>query len=142
MESHIVGVILDTSILVTAERSGSGVADILEQIQHSYGPTRAALSAVTIVEFAHGIERAKTEEQRGKRAAFLRDLRAAMTVHPLLDEIAERAGTIAGRQAARGIVIPFADLLIGATALHHGCEVVTENVRHFENIPDLVVKRL
>lgn len=135
------GVILDTSILVTAERRGHSVAGILEQIQQACGATSAALSAITIVEFAHGIERAKTTEQRENREAFLRDLRAAMPVYPLTDEIAARAGTIAGRQAGRGIVLPFADLLIGATALHHGWEVVTENVRHFQLIPDLMVRR-
>ena len=136
------GVIIDTSNLVTAERRGHGVADILEQIQRAYGETRAGLSAVTVVELAHGIERAKTEAQRQRRHTFLQELRAAMTVHPLSDEIAERAGAISGQQAQRGVILPFADLLIGATALHHGCEVVTENVRHFEMIPDLVVKKL
>jgi predicted nucleic acid-binding protein len=97
---------------------------------------------LTIVEFAHGIERAKTPEQRARREALLRDIRAAMTVHPPLDEIAERAGAIAGRQSARGIDIPFADLLIGATALHHGAAVVTENLRHFQMIPNLEVRQL
>jgi predicted nucleic acid-binding protein len=97
---------------------------------------------VTIVEFAHGIERAQTDAQRRNRQTFLQELRAAMKVQPLTDEIAARAGAISGQQSRRGIIIPFADLLIGATALHHGCEVVTENVRHFEIIPDLVVKTL
>jgi predicted nucleic acid-binding protein len=137
-----VGLILDTSTLVAAERRGHSVADILEQIQQAWGETQAGLSAVTVVEFAHAIERAKTDEQRQRREAFLAELRAAMKVHPLTDEIAERAGAISGQQAQRGIIIPFADLLIGATALHHGCEVVTGNVRHFEMIPDLVVKAL
>jgi predicted nucleic acid-binding protein len=97
---------------------------------------------VTIVEFAHGIERAQTDAQRQRRRTFLRELRAVMKVYPLTDEIAERAGSISGQQTHEGIVIPFADLLIGATALHHGCDVVTGNVRHFEMIPDLVVKTL
>lgn len=65
-----------------------------------------------------------------------------MRVHPLNDEIAERAGLISGHQTRLGIVIPLVDLLIGATALHHGCDVVTGNARHFEMIPDLVVKTL
>jgi predicted nucleic acid-binding protein len=65
-----------------------------------------------------------------------------MRVHPLTDEIAGRAGSISGKRTHREIVIPFADLLIGATALHHGCDVVTGNVRRFEMIPDLVVKTL
>jgi predicted nucleic acid-binding protein len=65
-----------------------------------------------------------------------------MKVHPLTDVIAARAGAISGKQSGRGIIIPFADLLIGATALHHGSDVVTGNVRHFEMIPGLVVKTL
>ena len=65
-----------------------------------------------------------------------------MTVHPLTDEIAERAGFTSGREAERGVTLPFADLLIGATALHLGFEVVTDNVRHFEMIPNLIVKEL
>jgi len=34
------------------------------------------------------------------------------------------------------------DLLIGTTALELGYTVVTHNVRHFQMIPDLVVKFL
>jgi predicted nucleic acid-binding protein len=97
---------------------------------------------VTIVEFAHGIERAETDAQRLRRQAFLQELRASMKVHAFTDEIAELAGLISGRQTHRGVVIPFADLMIGSTALHHDCDVLTENVRHFEMIPDLVVKTL
>jgi predicted nucleic acid-binding protein len=39
----------------------------------------------------------------------------------------------------KGIVIPFADLLIGGTALHFGYALVTSNVRHFQKIPALNV---
>ncbi len=65
-----------------------------------------------------------------------------MKVHPLTDEIAQLAGAILGQQSLRGNVIPLPDLLIGATALHHGSDVVTGNVRHFQIIPNLVVKTL
>ena len=56
--------IVDTSNLITAERRGHGVADILAQIQRAYGETRAGLSVVTIAELSHGIERAKTDAQK------------------------------------------------------------------------------
>ncbi|MDQ2710640.1 MAG: type II toxin-antitoxin system VapC family toxin [Acidobacteriota bacterium] len=36
-------------------------------------------------------------------------------------------------------MIPFADLLIGGTALHFDYGLVTSNVRHFQNIPGLSV---
>ncbi len=134
------GLVLDTSNLITAERRGLGVAEILEQIQRIFGETRVGVSAVTIVELAHGVERAKTQEQRRRRQAFIHELRAAVTVYPVTDVIAELAGTVAGREAQRGVILPFADLLIGATALHYGYAVVTENVRHFVMIPDLAVK--
>lgn len=37
----------------------------------------------------------------------------------------------------KGNVLPDADLQIAATALHHGLELVTGNLRHFERIPGL-----
>ena len=42
----------------------------------------------------------------------------------------------------KGITIPFADLLIGVTALHFGYAVGTRNKRHFKLIPDLKVLSL
>lgn len=42
----------------------------------------------------------------------------------------------------RGIVIPFADLLIGGTALHYGYGLMTRNLRHFEKIPGLKIVKL
>lgn len=54
-----------------------------------------------------------------------------MIVHPVSVEIAQLAGRIEGEQMAQGISIAFQDLLIGATALHLGFDVVMLNVRHF-----------
>ena len=54
-------------------------------------------------------------------------------------EIAQLAGRIEGEQAVVGVVIPFEDLLIGATALHLGYDVATLNVRHFQLIPSLKI---
>ena len=39
------------------------------------------------------------------------------------------------------LVIPFADLQIGVTALYLDYELLTANVRHFEMIPGLAVRR-
>ena len=38
-----------------------------------------------------------------------------------------------------GSVIPFADLLIGASALHLGYGIGTRNLRHFQMIPGLKI---
>jgi predicted nucleic acid-binding protein len=66
-----VGLILDTSTLVTAERRGHSVPEILEQLQNAWGETEVGLSAVTVVELTHGIQRAKLEGQRQRRQVFV-----------------------------------------------------------------------
>jgi predicted nucleic acid-binding protein len=61
---------------------------------------------------------------------------------PFTSETARIAAKIdaEARQARR--VIPFAELLIGATPIHFGYGVGTRNLRHFQMIPNLTVVRL
>lgn len=69
----------------------------------------------------------------------MEDLCKAVAVQPVTLEIAQLAGQIEGEQAAKGIVIPFQDLVIGATALHLGFDVATHNTKHFQLIPGLKI---
>lgn len=135
-------VILDSSILVAAERGSESVRAILKRVQATQGETESGLSVVTIVELTHGIHRAKTDTDRERRRAFTEELCRDMPVHPVTLEIAQLAGRVEGEQAARGVSIAFEDLLIGTTALHLGYAVATLNVRHFRLIPGLSVIQL
>ena len=47
---------------------------------------------------------------------------------------------VESRQA--GVLIPFADLQIGVTAVHLSCAIATRNIRHFRMIPNLVVETI
>ena len=67
----------------------------------------------------------------------MEDICLDLAVHPVTLAIAQLAGRIEGEQAAKGISIPFEDLVIGATALHLGYDVLTLNVKHFQLIPGL-----
>jgi tRNA(fMet)-specific endonuclease VapC len=136
------GIILDSSILIAAERGGESVAQILKRVQAAHGEIVAGLSAVTIVELTHGIYRAKTDADRKRRQSFSDELCRDVPVHPVTLEVAQLAGKIEGEQAARGISIAFEDLLIGSTALHLGYSVATLNARHFRLIPTLFVVQL
>jgi tRNA(fMet)-specific endonuclease VapC len=64
------GIILDSSILIAAERGGESVRQILKRVQPTHGDTETGLSAVTIVELTHGIYRAKNDADREKRRLF------------------------------------------------------------------------
>lgn len=142
MESAVLGVILDSSVVIKAERQHLNVAQFLKQIAQTIGEREAALSSITVAELVHGIYRADTEERRTRRRAFLDDLKAAVPVYPITDNTAELVGKISGESAAKGVIIPFDDLLIGACALERGYEVATRNQRHFQKIPGLTLVEL
>jgi len=132
-----VGLILDSSILIAAERRGDTVEKLIEQIVGNAGDQDAALSAVGLTELVHGIHRARTPEVRLRRQLFVEELLRDLAVYPYTRAIALLAGKIDGEQQARGVTVPFADLLISATALELGFSVLTINIRHFRLIPGL-----
>jgi predicted nucleic acid-binding protein len=133
------GLILDSSVIVSGERRGHSARQILEQIQRAHGETDMGLSVVTIVELTHGIQRARDDERRRRRQAFVDELERDVPVYPVTVETAKIAGRIEGDRAGHGIIIAFEDLLIAATALQLGFGVATGNVRHFQLVPGLTV---
>ena len=136
------GLILDSSIAVAAERRGHNVPHILEQIRAAYGEIDVGLSVVTIAELVHGAYRAKTDAQRLRRLAFVEELCRDVPIHPVTLEIAQSIGRIEGQQATKGISLSFEDLAIGVTALELSFEVATLNLRHFQMIPGLRIVSL
>ena len=49
------GLILDSSLVIAAERRGDTVTGMLKQIVATTGDQRAVLSAVSLTELGHGI---------------------------------------------------------------------------------------
>jgi predicted nucleic acid-binding protein len=137
MEPAGLGVILDSSVIIEAERHGLTVAQFLKHIIEKIGEMEAALCSITVAELAHGIYRADTRERRERRRVFLNELKATVPVYPVTDTTAELVGKIGAELAATGVTIPFDDLLIGACALERGYAVATRNVRHFQKIQGL-----
>ena len=133
------GLILDSSIVIAAERRGHTVRQILEQVQAAHGEIEIGLSVVTIAELMHGAYRAQSDAQKQRRLAFIDRLCSDVPIHPLTLETARMVGRIEGQQAAQGIAVGFEDLAIGVTALQLGFDVATLNVRHFERIPGLKI---
>lgn len=142
MGPALLGLILDSSVIIEAERAGQTVEQLLEHVRQLFGEVEIALSPVTVAELVHGVHRAKTPQVRKRRRAFLDELKRHVPVHPVTEETGEIVGQISGEQAAKGIKLPFDDLAIGAAALEQNYAVATLNVRHFEKIPGLIVKRI
>ena len=142
MESAILGLVLDSSVLVAAERANLTTPDVIKHIRASVGDVPIIICALTVAELAHGIHRANSPERSQRRRQFLEELRAAVPVYPVTEATAEIIARIGGEQAAKGINLPLADLIIGACALELGYAIATHNPRDFNRIPGLRVLSL
>lgn len=136
------GLILDSTVFIAAERRGLNPRQTLADIGSRFPGEQFALSVVTLIELAHGVARADTSERRMTRQQYLSELTFASPVHPVTMSIALRAGQIDGENTAKGVRIALADLLIGVTALELGYKIATANLRHFHSIPGLAVVSL
>ena len=136
------GLVLDSSTLIRAERQALPVSKLLTALRASNGTTDIVLSAIGVIELEHGLWRANTADLAQRRRLYLDGIFAAIPVQPFTKEMGQLAAKIDAEAKKQGKNIPFADLQIGVTALHFGYAIVTENVRHFEMIPGLVVKKL
>lgn len=133
------GLILDSGVLIAAERDAKPVSDLLATLEREHGETQIALSSITVIELEHCLHRAQTTDQAKARREYLDTVFAAIPVEPVTREMAQRAAKIDAEARRFGRTIPFADLLIGTTALHFGYAVCPRNRRHFEMIPNLAI---
>ena len=142
MESTLLGVVLDSSILIAAERRKLRPEQAIETVQKTVGEVPIVLCSLTVAEIGHGIYRADTPETRSRRRKFLDELKSTVPVHPVTEATAEIVARIGGEQAAKGHNLPLGDLIIGACALELGYAVGTSNVRDFSRIPGLNIIQL
>jgi len=140
MESALLGIVVDSSVLIRAERRHHSIPELIEAIQACAGEVELSISPVTVAELVHGIYRAQTPEQCQRRERYIHAFLELLPVHPATARTGFIAGKIEGQEAAIGNVLPFNDVMIAAAAIEQGYGVLTENIRHFEKIPGLDVR--
>ena len=136
------GLTLDSSVVIAAERRGDTPTQLVRQIVSAVCEDQLAIASVALTELVHGIFRATYPQVRSRREAFINELLTDIEVVPYTQSTAFLAGRIDGEQRTIGVTIPSLDLLIGATALEIGYGVLTANVRHFQLIPGLKIVTL
>ena len=124
--------LLDTDWIIDHLR---GRLDAITLVQR-LSPAGIAVSIITFGEVYEGIyfgnERQKHE--RGFRE-FLRGAK----VLGISRRTARHYARIRGTLRSQGMLIPQPDILIAATAISHGLELVTRNLRDFQRIPGLTL---
>ena len=66
-------------------------------------------------------------------------LRRDLHVLDVTEDVSRRFGEVRAALLDQGRPTPALDLLIAATALHHGLTVITHNLQDFAHIPGIVV---
>lgn len=125
-------VLIDTSILIDAERRG-------EKLERALGEEDRAISVVTASELLHGVHRAGDEAIRVRRQVFVEHILSSLDPVPITTRVARAHARLWAHLEDAGMVIGAHDLWIAATALAHGMSVATGNTRHFDRVPGLSV---
>lgn len=127
------GLILDTSILVAAERHTLSLAALLETVASE----PVGIAALTASELLHGCHRAAEAGTRARRFAFVEALLDRIPVYEFGLREARRHADLWAALSREGSLLGAHDMLIGATALARGCALATLNERDFRRVPGL-----
>ncbi len=127
--------LVDTNVISAAAPSRPVALALVEWMDtHS---ASLFLSAVTVAEIEDGIAKLRREGARRKSSDLAAWLEAVLHLYGdrvLAFDVATAriAGAISDRARGQGQMPGFADIMIAATAQHHGLTILSRNLRHFE----------
>lgn len=126
--------LLDTDILNEVLKQKNANA-----IRHAAGylarHEQFAISSISRYEVLRGLKEKNAISQLARFEAFCQNT----LVLPVVDEILERAADLWVTGRSKGLAPMDADVMIAATALHHGRVLVTGNKVHFAWVPGLKI---
>lgn len=126
--------LLDTDILSEVLRGrNQDITDSANAYLKVHG--QFAISVFTQFEVVRGF---RWKKATAKLATF-EQLCNSMTIYPVTDDVLDRAADLWSDGATQGKPKMDADIIIAATALIHGRELVTGNLPHFNWISGLTV---
>ncbi len=132
------GVILDTSFIIEAERRESEINKFSEDREEEV----FGISVITAAELLHGVHRADSMKRRLKRGAYVEKVIELFPLYNFEISTARIYAQLWADLSRKGIQIGAHDLIIGSTALSLGFSVATYNLRHFERIEGLKIETL
>jgi tRNA(fMet)-specific endonuclease VapC len=120
--------ILDTSVLVDAERDGDALERVVEDTDD------LAVAALTVAEMKVGVRLAKGR-RRAERERFVAEILDAVSVETYDLEVAEAHASLLVHTRREGSPRGSHDLIIAATAVARGRQVVTIDRGGFADLP-------
>ena len=99
------GLVLDSSVLIAAERQAIPISEVLASLQRTCGETDIIISVISVMELEHGLHRANTADLARKRRDYFDTVFIAIPSEPFTRDMAALAAKIDAdtRQNGRAI---------------------------------------
>jgi predicted nucleic acid-binding protein len=130
-------VLLDSSVLIEAERRHYPLSRIVALAD---GSEPMALPALAVSEMLLGVYLSRPSAQRTYREDFIERMVERFDVLAFELPVARLYARLWADLRRAGNLIAPHDLMIGATALVHGYDILTHDIRDFDRIPGLKVR--
>ena len=128
--------ILDTNTWIEHFHQRNGVTEHLMVLS----TTQIFVSEVTLAELTYGAYNSNDYERHIHEPQWLRRFITVLPISDVFEEYAQIRCALKQQKKTLDKEIGNFDILIGATALHYGLTVVTDNVKHFELMPGVKVE--
>tara|TARA_B100000315_G_C14538337_1_gene569558 strand:+ start:412 stop:819 length:408 start_codon:yes stop_codon:yes gene_type:complete len=133
-----VGLIIDTSILISIERSSLNIDKLIEgREDEAFG-----ISAISVSELLHGVHRADSQKRRLKREAYVEKIIELMFIYPFDLTVSRIYARIWADLAKKNVRIGAHDLIIASTAISLGFSVATYDLRDYKKIKSLTIEKI
>lgn len=130
------GTLIDTSVLIAAERGELDLDGLLE----SYAAEPIAMAAITVAELLHGVHRLKTGVGRARAQALVERTLSLMPIVPFDLAVARVHAILSAELASKGTAVGAHDLIIAATAVAMSFSVATRDRRSYPKIKGLALR--
>jgi len=124
--------LMDTNICISLLKNKYGIREKVRDI----GLNNCFISEITVAELFYGASKSQQKEKQIKDVYYILD---KFQVLPIFNSL-ELYGDIKTQLESQGIRIDDFDLLIGSTAIHNGCIMVTANIKHFDKMPNIIIE--
>ena len=124
--------LLDTNICIFLLKNKYGIREHIQKI----GQEHCCISVITLVELYYGAAKSDRKDERMKDVELISK---NFIVLPI-DNAIETYGINKAYLESKGMSIDDFDLLIGSIATNYNLIMVTENIKHFERIPNIRIE--
>ncbi|MBR5982816.1 MAG: PIN domain-containing protein [Bacteroidales bacterium] len=124
--------ILDTNICIEYFKKRNGVAEKIAQIDFK----ELCISEITYAELLFGALHSKSVERHLNEVNDFKNDIGTIAITETIKDYAE----IRQHLVSNGLSVEDFDILIGATARHYNLILVTDNVKHFSQMPGVKIE--